>query len=397
MCARSLLVAAFWAALVVSGCAGDDPEEAGPPTATSPAGTTTEPAETETETEPAETDTGPAEPAGPLRLVRVAEGLESPLYVTFAPGEPERLYVLEQVGRIAVVEDGRVRTERFLDVSDEVVAGGEQGLLGLAFHPRYEANRLLYVHYTNVEGDTRVVEYRARADRRGVDESSARALFAEEQPYSNHNGGQLAFAPDGRLWLGLGDGGSGGDPENRAQNLSSRLGKLLAIDVDRPEPRAEIVAYGLRNPWRFSFDRETGDLWIGDVGQSAFEEVNRLPRGRLGELVNFGWDVFEGRAPYEDKEPNPAGELVEPVVVYDRGQGISVTGGYVYRGTDVPSAVGRYFYGDYGSGTIWSLPADGGSPRVEPFEVDALSSFGEGAQGELYLVSLEGTVFRLAA
>jgi glucose/arabinose dehydrogenase len=323
----------------------------------------------------------------------VAQGLEAPLALTWAPGEPERLYVVEQVGRVAVVENGRVRSERFLDVTDQAQAGGEQGLLGLAFHPAYEDNRLLYVHYTNTEGDTRVVEYRARADGRGVDESSARELLAVEQPYPNHNGGQLAFAPDGRLWLGLGDGGSGGDPENRAQDLSSRLGKLLAIDVDAAEARVEIVAYGLRNPWRFSFDRETSDLWIGDVGQSAFEEINRLPAAQVGELVNFGWDVYEGLEIYEDKDPSSEGPLVEPVAVYDHEQGCSVTGGYVYRGGDIPTAEGRYFYGDYCSGTVWSLTR--GEPREEPFTVDGLSSFGEDAAGELYLLSLGGTIFRL--
>jgi glucose/arabinose dehydrogenase len=395
MRAPSLLLAAC-AALVIVGCAGDSEE--GEARMTTAAETATEPADTRpADTEPAETETAPEEETGPLRIVRVATGFEAPVYLTFAPGEPDRLYVVEQVGRIAVVSDGEVRGQSFLDISDEVLAGGEQGLLGLAFHPRYETNGRLYIHYTNLDGDTRVVEYRAREDRRGVDESTARVLFALDQPYANHNGGQLAFAPDGRLWLGLGDGGSGGDPENRAQNLSDRLGKLLAFDIDESEPDPEIVAYGLRNPWRFSFDRETGDLWIGDVGQDAFEEINRLPQQRLGELVNFGWDVFEGRARYEEKEPNPEGELVDPVAVYDHSQGsCSVTGGYVYRGTEVPGAAGRYFFGDYCSGLVWSLGPGANRARQEPFEVDALSSFGEDARGELYLASLSGTIFRLA-
>ncbi len=391
MRAHSLFaIAACCAALAVGGCSGDKAEEGGPPSVEP-----TTPAETEPgETEPGETDAGEA--SGALRLELVAGGLTAPVYLTSAPGDPSRLYVVEQVGRVAVVEDGEVRRERFLDISDELQAGGEQGLLGLAFHPRYAANRLLYVHYTDLEGDTRVVEYRAREDGESVDEASARPLFALDQPYPNHNGGQLSFGPDGRLWLGLGDGGSGGDPENRAQNLTDRLGKLLAFDVEAAEPRAEIVAYGLRNPWRFSFDRETGDLWIGDVGQNAYEEVDMLPRDRLGELVNFGWDAFEGNEPYEDKEPNPEGELVDPVTVYDHGQGCSVTGGYVYRGRDVPSAAGRYFYGDYCSGIVWSLEPGSSRPRQEPFTVDALSSFGEDARGELYLVSVGGDVYRLA-
>jgi glucose/arabinose dehydrogenase len=388
----SLLLASACAALLLGGCAGDS--GGGDPRTTAEEGAPTAPAETE----PAGTITEPEKPKPEkLRLARVATGLESPVYVTWAPGEPDRLYVVEQVGRVAVIDDGKVRDERFLDLADEIQAGGEQGLLGLAFHPRYESNRLLYVDYTNLEGDTRVVEYRARPNRRGVDESTARVLLAVDQPYSNHNGGQLAFGPDGRLWVGLGDGGSGGDPENRAQDLSERLGKLLAVDVDAAEPEAEIVAYGLRNPWRFSFDRETGDLWIGDVGQSEFEEVDRLPRARLGELANFGWDAFEGFTRFEDKEPNGEGRLVEPVAVYDHGQGCSVTGGYVYRGRRLPGSLGRYFFGDYCSGAVWSLAPESDRPRREPFAVDALSSFGEDAQGELYLVSLEGDVFRLSA
>jgi glucose/arabinose dehydrogenase len=197
----------------------------------------------------------------------------------------------------------------------------------------------------------------------------------------------------------MGDGGSGGDPENRAQNLSSRLGKLLRLDVSREGARWELVAYGLRNPWRFSFDRETGDLWIGDVGQGEIEEIDYLPRDHQG-LVNFGWDVFEGSRPFEDKEPNPRGELVGPVAEYDHGEGCSVTGGFVYRGEAIPAAQGRYFYGDYCSGNVWSLALRDGRAtdvRRHDFTVEGLSSFGEDAAGELYLVSLDGQVFRLAA
>jgi glucose/arabinose dehydrogenase len=383
------LLAAAWSALVLAGCSGSEPGET-PSTAP-------DAATMQAETEP-ETTTEASPQRRRLRIVQVASGLETPLYLTWAPGEPERLYVVLQAGRIVVVEQGRVRAEPFLDIEDEVVAGGEQGLFAVAFHPDYESNRLLYVHYTNVDGDTRVVEYRATRNGRRVDESTARVLLALDQPYSNHNGGQILFAPDGRLLLGLGDGGSAGDPENRAQNLSEPLGKLLAIDVDAAEPHVETVAYGLRNPWRFSFDRETGDLWIGDVGQSAFEEVDRLPSDQVGELVNFGWDVFEGRAPYEDKEPNGRGRLVDPVAVYGRDEGLSVTGGYVYRGNRVRAAVGRYFFGDYGSGRVWSLDADSpGKRRRERFEVPALASFGEDTSGELYLVSLSGSIFRLTA
>ena len=336
--------------------------------------------------------------SGGIRLVAVARGLDSPVHVAAAPSEPDRLYAVEQAGRIRIVEGGRVEARPFLDVTSEVVSGGEQGLLSVAFHPDYRENGLLYVDYTDLNGDTRVVEYRALDDRTAVDPASRRVVLAIDQPYSNHNGGQLAFGPDGRLWVGMGDGGSGGDPENRAQNLSSLLGKLLTLDVSESRPAPEIAAYGLRNPWRFSFDRENGDLWIGDVGQGEFEEIDRLPRDEVGNLVNFGWDVFEGDAPYEEKEPNPEGSLVGPVAVYGHGEGCSVTGGFVYRGDEVPALKGRYIYGDYCSGTIWTIAADAReSVRREPIEVDGLTSFGEDGRGELYAASSAGTLFRIAA
>lgn len=342
-------------------------------------------------------ETGPSSKG--IRLVAVARGLDSPVHVAAAPGEPDRLYVVEQAGRIRIVEGGRVEAKPFLDVTSDVVSGGEQGLLSVAFHPDYQENGLLYIDYTNLNGDTRVVEYRALDDRTAVDPARRRVLLAIDQPYSNHNGGQLVFGPDGRLWVGMGDGGGGGDPENRAQSLSSLLGKLLTLDVSESRPAPGIAAYGLRNPWRFSFDRETGDLWIGDVGQGELEEVDRLPGDEVGNLANFGWDVFEGDAAYEAKEPNPEGSLVGPVAVYDHGEGCSVTGGFVYRGGQVPALEGRYVYGDYCSGTVWSIASDGAraSVRREPIEVDGLTSFGEDERGELYAASSSGTVFRIAA
>jgi glucose/arabinose dehydrogenase len=337
--------------------------------------------------------------SGGIALVAVARGLDSPVQVTAAPGEPDRLYVVEQAGRIRIVEGGRVVTKAFLDLTSEVVSGGEQGLLSVAFHPDYRENGLLYVDYTDLSGDTRVVEYRALDDRTAVDPATRRVLLAIDQPYSNHNGGQLAFGPDGRLWVGMGDGGAGGDPENRAQDLSSLLGKLLTLDVSESSPDPRIAAYGLRNPWRFSFDRDTGDLWIGDVGQGEFEEIDRLPRAEVGSLVNFGWDAFEGDAPYEEKEANPEGSLLGPVAVYDHSEGCSVTGGFVYRGGEVQELEGRYVYGDYCSGTIWSIAADGTkeSVRKESIQVDGLTSFGEDGRGELYAASSKGTIFRIAA
>lgn len=337
--------------------------------------------------------------AGGTRLVAVARGLERPVHLATAPGEPDRLYVVEQPGRIRIVAGGRIDPKPFLDVRSEVVSGGEQGLLSVAFHPDYSENGLLYIDYTDLNGDTRVVEYHAVEDRTAVDPASRRVLLAIDQPYSNHNGGQLTFGPDGLLWVGMGDGGGGGDPENRAQSLSSLLGKLLTLDVSQDHPVPRIAAYGLRNPWRFSFDRETGDLWIGDVGQGEFEELDRLPRDEVGNLVNFGWDVFEGDASYEEKEPSPEGTLLGPVAVYDHGEGCSVTGGFVYRGDEVPALEDRYVYGDYCSGAVWSIAADGAreSVRKEPIEVDGLTSFGEDGEGELYVSSSSGTIFRIAA
>ena len=329
-----------------------------------------------------------------LRLTRVVSGLDEPLFVGAPRGETERLYVVEKDGRVRVVDSGRLQPQPFLDIGDLVSKGGEQGLLGLAFHPRYAANRRFFVPYTDRAGDTRIAEYRSEGGR-AVSEGRRQLLFVD-QPYENHNGGQLAFGPDGRLYLGLGDGGAGGDPGNRAQNLRSRLGKLLSLDVDRRGAKWRIDGFGLRNPWRFSFDRANGDLYIGDVGQSEQEEIDRVRRGSRG-VENYGWRVWEGRNRYTNETPNRFGRLVFPVAVYGRSDGCTVIGGHVYRGAAVPAARGRYFYGDFCSGRIWSLRAGRGpvGVRRESLRVESLSSFGEDARGELYLTSLEGTVFRL--
>jgi glucose/arabinose dehydrogenase len=331
----------------------------------------------------------------PVRLVEVVSGLESPTYVTAAPNEPGRLYVVEQPGRIRVVEDGTLLEAPFLDISADVTSGGEQGLLSVAFHPDYASNGLFYVDYTDRNGDTRVVEFRADGTGPPV---RTREIFFAEQPYPNHNGGQLAFAPDGRLLVGMGDGGRRDDPEDRAQDLASPLGKLLAFDTDVAEPEPEVLAYGLRNPWRFSFDRATDDLWIPDVGQDEWEEVNVVPAGE-SDLLNFGWDVREGLEPYEDKPLNDAGQLVDPVAVYDHTEGCSITGGYVYRGSELPELEGRYLYGDYCSGSIWSLalsPDGEADVRREPVRLPGLTSFGEDEAGRLYLASADGAVYRLS-
>jgi glucose/arabinose dehydrogenase len=332
-----------------------------------------------------------AQPA--LRLEQVAS-LTAPLHVAAPRSETNRIYVVEQDGRIRVVQNRRART--FLDIRSRVLSGGERGLLSVAFHPRYRQNRRFYVNYTDVNGHTRVVEYRSNGTRALA--GTARQLLFVRQPYPNHNGGQLAFGPDGYLYVGMGDGGSGGDPENRAQNLNERLGKLLRLNVNRRGARWEIVGYGLRNPWRFSFDRANGDLYIGDVGQNAWEEIDYTPRRSAG-LENYGWDIYEGRAVYERKNPNPAGRLVGPVHVYANGGGeCSVTGGFVYRGRAVPSLRGRYIFGDFCSGRIWTLRIAGGEAtgvRQERIRVSNLSSFGEDARGELFATSLSGAVYRI--
>jgi glucose/arabinose dehydrogenase len=324
----------------------------------------------------------------------VVSNLASPVGLAAPRSEPGRLYVVEQGGTIRVVVKGKLRAAPFLDIRGLVRAGGEQGLLGLAFHPRYAANKRFYVNYTDRNGHTNVVEYRSNGTR--ALPGTARRVFFVRQPYSNHNGGGVAFGPDGKLYVGTGDGGSGGDPENRAQSLRSLLGKMIRIDVDRRGAKPQIVALGLRNPWRYSFDRLTGDLTIADVGQSALEEVNHTPRGTTG-LLNYGWDVYEGRAKFEDKPLGP-GTLRQPVLQYGRGDGCSVTGGVVYRGRGAKAAYGRYFYGDYCTGNIWSAKLSGAGAtglRKERFRIANVTSFGEDAAGELFAVSHGGTLYRL--
>jgi glucose/arabinose dehydrogenase len=332
----------------------------------------------------------------PSSFSPVARGFSSPVYVTSAPGDPATLYVVEQPGMIKIVRNGSV-AGTFLDIHSLIKSGGEQGLLSVAFHPQYAANHRFYVDYTDTKGDTRVVEFRSAS---GVGRpSSARQLLFVDQPYDNHNGGQLEFDRKGYLYVGMGDGGSGGDPEDRAQNLKSRLGKLLRINPLRAGATWQVVGFGLRNPWRFSFDRKTGNLWIGDVGQGAWEEVDYRSAARVGRLANYGWSRFEGRSTYDPAKPLlRRGDLVTPVAVYSHdGGSCSITGGYVYRGSAVPAAQGRYFYGDYCSGTIWSFLAGAGrkSAPVENGKIANLSSFGEDANGELYAVSTDGGLYQL--
>ncbi len=334
-----------------------------------------------------------------LHLRLVASGLDAPVFVGAPRSEPGRLYVVEKPGVIRVLVNGRLRLQPFLDIRSLVGSSGEeQGLLSVAFHPSYAKNHRVYVDYTDRNGETRVVEYRSNGT--VALPGTARQLLFVRQPYDNHNRGQLQFGPDRRLYVGMGDGGSGGDPGNRAQDLSAHLGKLLRLNVVRQGASWQTAGYGFRNPWRFSWDRTTRDLYIGDVGQSEWEEIDVRTPAQQRVLSDYGSRVWEGRARFTaGQRVNPRGRLVFPIVVYSHDSGnCSVTGGYVYRGKAVRSVRGRYFYGDCCSGTIWSLRAVHGKlrgVRRESLKVSGLSSFGEDAAGELYAVSLEGRVYRL--
>jgi glucose/arabinose dehydrogenase len=328
----------------------------------------------------------------------VVGGLHSPVYVTSAPGDPDTLYVVEQAGTIRIVRDAKI-AGTFLDIRSKVKSGGELGLLSMAFSPHYASNHLFYVSYTDVHGDSRVARYRA-ARGRGV-RSSGRILLAVQQPFSNHNGGQLQFDERGYLYIGFGDGGSEDDPNQTSQNVQLRLGKLLRSKTKTPGGSWKVVGLGLRNPWRFSFDSATDNLWIGDVGQDRWEEVDFTPANRLDRLANYGWSRYEGYSVYSSGHGyTNVGRKVRPVLVYSHAHGCSVTGGFVYRGkaVAVAAARGRYFYGDYCAGTVWSFRVGrhgrASSPVVSG-NVPSISSFGVDGNGELYATSLGGTLYKL--
>ena len=332
-------------------------------------------------------------------------GLNRPVGLTNAGDGSGRLFVLEQEGLIRIVQDQELLAEPFLDIRDRVGSNAnEQGLLGLVFHPQYTQNGYLYVNYTDQNGGTVIARFSISADPGLADPESEVRLLQIPQPYGNHNGGALAFGPDGYLYIGTGDGGSGGDPQGNGQSLDTLLGKILRLDVDNGEPYAvpadnlegEIWAYGLRNPWRFSFDRLTGDLYMGDVGQGDWEEIDYWPAGNPSG-ANFGWNFREGAHPFAGSPPVGL-DLIDPVVEYDHSLGISVTGGVVYRGAALPGFYGIYLYGDYGSGRVWGLfpGQDGGWQNQILFESGAnITSFGEDEDGEVYLVDHKGFVFML--
>ena len=335
-----------------------------------------------------------------VALAKVPGTFTQPLYMTAPPGDTSRLFVVEKGGVIRIVKDGVLLPAPFLDISPLVSAGGEQGLLSMAFDPSYAANGRFYIDYTNVNGDTRVVRYRvSRADPDVADRATAKVLLRVAQPYSNHNGGQLQFGPDGRLYVGMGDGGSGGDPQRRAQDPRTRLGKLLRLNVRVTPVRVRTYAKGLRNPWRFSFDRKTGALWIGDVGQNRWEEIDHLRPGRPAG-ANFGWNAYEGTHVYDRRSASRLAKssLTWPVAQYDHELGNSVTGGYVYRGSAIPDLRGWYLFADFASGHVWAKKGPRSVKQLLPGadgRVSQIASFGQDAGGELYLVSLAGAVYRI--
>lgn len=398
------------------------PTPAPPPTATliptpaRPSATrTAAPAATPTPIAPSVTPEVVGAAAGGLaslrvRLELIAEGFSRPTHVTSAGDGSDRLFVVEQAGRIWILRDGERLAEPFLDLIPLVgSAGNEQGLLSVAFHPRFEENGQFFVNYTDLAGDTVVARYTVDARNPDqVDPRSAMTVLTIDQPAPNHNGGLLAFGPDGMLYIGLGDGGAGGDPWGNGQSLETLLGKLLRIDVDSEEPyavppdnpfvgqegaRPEIWAYGLRNPWRFAFDRLTGDLYIADVGQNALEEVHVQPAASPGG-ENYGWDTMEGNACFRAAECDQTG-LELPVAVYSHSSpegGCSITGGHVYRGAQFPALTGIYFYTDYCTGNLWALRANGDGWENALIGSIAIrtSSFGEDEAGELYLTDRSG-------
>lgn len=348
-------------------------------------------------------------------LQPVATGLKSPLAVVSAGDGSGRLFVAEKEGTIRIVRNGRVEPTPFLDITPLVRSReSERGLLGLAFHPRYSENGSFFVNYTDQDGHTVIARYQVSENPDIADPASASIVLFQTQPYANHNGGNLVFGPDGYLWIGLGDGGSGGDPQGNAQNGQTYLGKMLRLDVDNGSPYVsppsnpfvgdptwypEIWAIGLRNPWRYSFDRLTGDLWVADVGQNRWEEINVLPAG-TGAGGNFGWKMMEGAHCFTSDGCDPTG-LIMPIAEYDHEKGCSITGGYVYRGAAYPNLFGLYLSADYCSGRIWTVApnGDGAWTHTEVLKSNAaVSSFGEDEAGEVYLTDLRsGILYQVTA
>jgi glucose/arabinose dehydrogenase len=356
----------------------------------------------------------PADIASKIELVEVVRGLARPVALVAAPDDArKRLFIVEQhAGRIRILENGKLAAKSFYEVDAKISTGNEQGLLGLAFHPAFAKNGRLFVNYTASDKDTHVVEYKVSAtDPDAVDLASRREIIAIDQPYSNHNGGNVMFGPDGKLWVGMGDGGSAGDPLRAGQDPKALLAKMLRFDVDAAKPVPEIVHMGVRNPWRFSFDAKTGALYIGDVGQNLWEYVF-VAGTSDGVKHNFGWNVVEGNHCYDARTCDKSA-FTPPVAEYPHDDGCSITGGFVYRGKALPMLDGRYFYADYCTGLLRSFlwTYDGSSPTAAGWirehwgwkgaidrkgVLSQISSFGVDHDGELYIVLLTGAIYKLA-
>jgi glucose/arabinose dehydrogenase len=362
------------------------------------------------------TATGAAPDLSGIGLQEVAGGLTGPLWVTHASDGSGRLFVLEKPGVIRIIADGQLSEQPFLDISDRVgSSASEQGLLGLAFAPDYVTSGFFFVNYTNKNGDTVISRFNVGETPDAADPNSEFLVLSIDQPAANHNGGDITFGPDGMLWIGMGDGGAANDRFGNGQNPATLLGKMLRIDVtsDPSQPYVipednpwvqndwngedvadEVWAVGVRNPWRFSFDRANGDLWIADVGQNQYEEVHYVAANTDGKVqggLNFGWPMMEGLHCFSEADCQQEG-LEIPVAEYDHSEGCSVTGGYVYRGETYPALTGVYVFGDYCSGTIWALHKQGDNwERTELLRTDySISSFGEDEAGELYVTDLRG-------
>ncbi len=410
---------ALWIALLLGACTLNPPTGTPFPTATlvrrtavaTPAATTAPGPQPGTPSPPAVAPTAAAVTSLPdpatARWQPVAEGLTRP--VDLAHTADERLFIVEQAGLIRILQDGRLLPQPFLDIRDRVQdQANEQGLLGIAFDPRYAETGYFYLNYTGQGGDTLIARFQVSQDPNLADPASEQVLLRIAQPYANHNGGGLRFGPDGMLYIGTGDGGSADDPQGNGQNLDTLLGKMLRLDVRRGDPyaippdnpfaagggRPEIWAYGLRNPWRFAFDPFSGSLFIADVGQNRWEEINLIPAGQGG--LNFGWNLREGAHPFASQRT--AG-LTDPIAEYDHSQGCSVTGGVVVASPSLPQWRGVYLYGDYCSGRIWGLVRNAQGDWTSAPLIDsglAISSFGQDAQGEVYVVDhIRGLLYRL--
>ena len=378
-----------------------------------------------------------------LSSVLIADGYKKPVFITSSPNNAKLLYIVEQAGLIKLINDGKKLSRPFFDINKRVVnpnrPGDERGLLGFAFHPNHTNNGKFYINYMDNDGNTIISEFSTNSELR-ADHKSERIILKLKQPYGNHNGGDIQFGPDGYLYISIGDGGKAGDPLNAGQDLSSLFGKIIRIDIEQEpygipksnpffgqkDKREEIWAWGLRNVWRFSFDKQTGDKYLADVGQNKWEEVNFEPASSKGGL-NYGWRIMEANHCYDPKENCPTEGLIKPIIEYPNDanhpafafriieelsfsetdvEGCSVTGGYVYRGQKIKSMQGQYIFGDYCSGNIWTLKVVNGKAinfknRTEEINIGGgefttyISSFGQDSDGEIYIIDYNGGIYKL--